>query len=253
MSRLRERVAIVTGAGQGIGAAIARRFAAEGALVVGVDRKAEAVTAVCNALPKATAYAVDVTDHAALQRIVDETFARCGRIDVLVNNAAICEYVPLVDTTLAQWRQMLAVDLEAYFVLAQMVARVMMPQGQGRIINVASTQGIACEATVAAYATAKGGVLALTRSLAVELAPNGILVNALVPGCIHTPMSIVNGVDETTTELFQEWYVGKRKIPLARPGEPDEVAGGALFLASDDSSYMTGQMLVIDGGLTITF
>jgi 3-oxoacyl-[acyl-carrier protein] reductase len=254
MKRLHERVAVVTGAGQGIGEAIARRFAAEGARVVGLDRNAETVRKVCGALPGAVAHAVDVVDHAALGRVVAETLEKFGRIDVLVNNAAICHYVPLVDMTLEQWRQMVAVDLEAYFALAQLVARAMISKGGGgRIINVASTQAIACESTVGAYAAAKGGVLALTRCLAVELAANKILVNALVPGCIHTPMSFVNGVDETTTELFQEWYVRRRKIPLGRPGEPEEVAGAALFLASDDSSYMTGQMLVIDGGLTITF
>jgi len=253
MSRLRERIALVTGAGQGIGEAIVRRFAAEGATVIGLDRNADTVQKVCASLPGAQARVVDVTDHAAVERAVDETVTRFGRLDVVVNNAAVCEYVSMVELTLEQWRQMLAVDLEAYFVIARLAARAMMKQGGGRIINVASTQAIACEPTVGAYAAAKGGVLAMTRCLAVELAANNILVNALVPGCIHTPMSFVNGVDETKTELFQEWYVRRRKIPLGRPGEPEEVAGAALFLASDDSSYMTGQMLVIDGGLTITF
>ena len=254
MSRLRERVAMVTGAGQGIGAAIVRRFAAEGATVIGLDRNAETVQQVCAALPRAQAHVLDVTDHAGVERVIDETVARFGRLDVVVNDAAVCDYVPMVEMTLEQWRRMLAVDLEAYFVIARLAARAMIKRGGGgRIINVASTQAIACEPTVGAYAAAKGGVLAMTRCLAVELAASNILVNALVPGCIHTPMSFVNGVDETTTELFQEWYVRRRKIPLGRPGEPEEVAAAALFLASDDSSYMTGQMLVIDGGLTITF
>ena len=171
----------------------------------------------------------------------------------MVNNAAISYYTPLVETSLEEWRQTLAINLEAYFVLSKLVARSMIPHRFGRIVNIASTQAIACEPLVGAYAASKGGVLALTRSLAVELAPHEILVNAVAPGCIHTPMSIVNGVDETQSELFQEWYVRRRKIPLGRPGEPHEVAGLVLFLASEDCQYMTGQMLVIDGGLTITF
>jgi len=127
----------------------------------------------------------------------------------------------------------------------------MMKAGWGRIVNIASTQAIATEATVGAYAASKGAIISFTKSLAVELAPFGINANAIAPGCIHTPMSIVNGVDETTTEYFQTWYVGKRKIPLARAGRPEEIARVALFLASDDASYVTGHTLVADGDLTI--
>jgi len=105
---------------------------------------------------------------------------------------------------------------------------------------------------VGAYAATKGGIISFTKSLAVELAPHSILANAIAPGCIHTPLSIVKGVDETRTESFQEWYVKNRRIPLARPGEPEEVARVAAFLASDECSYITGQTLVVDGGLTIT-
>jgi 3-oxoacyl-[acyl-carrier protein] reductase len=253
MGRLEGRVTIVTGAGQGIGEAIAHRFANEGAAVVGIDRNADTLKAVCATLPKAVAYPIDVTDHQALERCFAQTVERFGHIDALVNNAAVSYYVPLVETTLDRWRETLAVNLEAYFVTAQLAARQMIKQGSGRIINVASTQAIACEPLVGAYTASKGGVLALTRSLGVELAPHNILVNAIVPGCIHTPMSVINGVDETQTDLFKEWYVGRRKIPLGRPGEPHEIAGAVLFLASDDCQYMTGQMLVVDGGLTITF
>ncbi len=253
MGRLQGRVTIVTGAGQGIGEAIARRFAEEGAAVIGIDRNVETLEAVCAALPEAVACPIDVTDHQAMERCFSQTVERFGRIDVLVNNAATSYYVPVVETTLDQWRETLAVNLEAYFLAAQLAARRMIERGCGRIINVASTQAIACEPLVGAYAASKGGVLALTRSLGVELAPHDILVNAVVPGCIHTPMSVINGIDETQTELFKEWYVGRRKIPLGRPGEPHEVAGVVLFLASDDCQYMTGQMLVVDGGLTITF
>lgn len=253
MNRLKDRVAIITGAGQGIGAAIARRFAAEGARVVAVDRAPEPLGEVCRDLPGATASVLDVTNHEALGRCVAETAERHGQIDILVNNAAVAFYTPVVELPLDEWRQTLAVNLEAYFVAGQLVARHMIPRRSGRIINISSTQAIACEPRVGAYAASKGGILALTRSMAVELAPHEILVNAIVPGCIHTPMSFVDGVDETQSEDFQAWYVRRRKIPLGRPGEPEEVAGAVLFLASDDCRYITGQMLVVDGGLTITF
>lgn len=253
MRRLEGRVTIVTGAGQGIGEAILRRFVMEGATVIGIDRNPDTLTTVCSTAPTAVPWAIDVTDYSALERCFADTIERFGRIDALVNNAAISHYVPMVEIPLDQWRRTLAVNLEAYFVAAQLAARQMVKQGGGRIVNVASTQAIACEPLVGAYATSKGGVLALTRSLGVELAPHNILVNAITPGCIHTPMSVIDGVDETQTDLFKEWYVGRRKIPLGRPGEPHEIAGAVLFLVSDDCQYMTGQMLVVDGGLTITF
>jgi 3-oxoacyl-[acyl-carrier protein] reductase len=147
----------------------------------------------------------------------------------------------------------MSVNIEAAFVAAQLVSPGMIAARRGRIVNIASTQAIASEPLVGAYAAAKGAMLAMTRTLAVELAPYDVLVNAVAPGCIHTPMSIINGVDETTAPMFQEWYVRQRKIPLGRPGRPEEVAGAVLFLASDDCGYVTGSTLVVDGGLTITF
>lgn len=253
MPRLQHKVAIVTGAGQGIGAAIARRFAEEGAVVVGIDRNPEPMAALFKSLTNSRHDVFDITDHAALERCIAETADRYGRIDILVNNAAVAAYIEAKDLPLEEWRRMLQVNLEAAFVAAQLVSRHMIAAKSGRIVNVASTQAIASEKTVGAYAASKGGMLAFTRTLAVELAPYDILVNAVAPGCIHTPMSFVNGVDETTTEYFQEWYVRRRRIPLGRPGEPEEVAGAVLFLASDDCRYMTGSTLVVDGGLTITF
>lgn len=172
---------------------------------------------------------------------------------MLVNNAGFQYTVPVLDTTIDQWRRTQAVNLEAQFVLCKLVAPYMIAHGYGRIVNIASTQAIAAEANVAAYAASKGGVAAFTRSLAVELAPHNILVNAIAPGAIHTPMSIINGVDEIESEFFQEWYVRRRKIPLGRAGQAGEIANAALFLASEECSYITGHTLVADGGLTITF
>jgi len=198
-------------------------------------------------------FVCDVTDHAGLERCVRETIARHGQIDVLVNNAGFSYYERHAASTLEHWRQTMAVNAEAGYVLAKLVVPHMIARRYGRIVNVCSTQAIASDATVGAYAASKGALGAWTRTLAVDLAEHGILVNAVAPGCIHTAMSILDGVDETTTPDFQEWYVRRRKIPLARPGRAEEVANAILFLAGDQCVYITGQTLVVDGGLAVTF
>jgi NAD(P)-dependent dehydrogenase (short-subunit alcohol dehydrogenase family) len=256
MGRLDGRVAIVTGAAQGIGAGVARAFAREGAAIAAIDQKGEAVEQVCADLrtsgADARAFAFDITDHDAYARSVEQIDRTHGHIDILVSNAAIAIYADLFESTLEQWRRTQAVNLEAVYWGAKLAAPGMARRHWGRIINISSVQSMETEPRVGAYAAAKGGINSLTRSLAVELAPHGILVNAIAPGCIHTPMSVVDGVDETTTEVFRTWYVGMRKIPLARAGEPEEVARVAVFLASEDASYVTGHVLVVDGGLSIT-
>jgi NAD(P)-dependent dehydrogenase (short-subunit alcohol dehydrogenase family) len=151
------------------------------------------------------------------------------------------------------WRKLLAVNLDAVFFLSQAVGQQMVYQGGGRIVNVASIMAYLTAPDTVHYNAAKAGVVQITRTLAVELAPSNVLVNALAPGFIRTPMSIVRGVDETETEFFLTFYVQHRRIPLARPGHPSEVASAALFLASDDCQYITGHVLVVDGGLSVTF
>jgi NAD(P)-dependent dehydrogenase (short-subunit alcohol dehydrogenase family) len=254
--RLSERVALVTGAAQGIGSAILAEFVREGATVAAIDRK-QNVEHVCREASgnhgQAIPYVFDITDHEAYARCVDEVAKQHGRIDILVNNAAISFYGDIFEDSLKQWRETQRVNLEAVYWGCKLVAPYMARQQWGRMINISSTQAIATEGRVGAYAAAKGGIISFTKSLAVELAPCGILANAIAPGCIHTPMSVIDGVDETQTELFKEWYVKRRKIPLARPGEPYEIARVAVFLASEDCSYITGQTIVVDGGLTITF
>lgn len=254
--KLNGRVALVTGAAQGIGAAILSEFVREGATVAAIDRKKEVEQACREASGhggQAHPYVFDITDRDAYRRCVDEVAKENGKINILVNNAAISFYGDIFEDSLEQWHQTQRVNLEAIYWGCKLVAQHMSKQRWGRIISISSTQAIATEGRVGAYTATKGGIMSFTKSLAVELAPHGILANAIAPGCIHTPMSIIDGVDETQTELFQEWYVKKRKIPLARPGEASEVARVAVFLASDDCSYVTGHTLVVDGGLTITF
>jgi NAD(P)-dependent dehydrogenase (short-subunit alcohol dehydrogenase family) len=254
--KLLDRIAIVTGAAQGIGAAIAEQFLKEGASVYGLDRTdhlAETEQRLQQRGGRVKAFRLDITDHNALRNCVARIVACEGRLDILVNNAAIVYYEDLASSTLEHWRQTQAVNIEAQYILTQLAAPHMARRGWGRIINIASTQAISTEPRVGAYATSKGAITSFTRSLAVELAPHGINANAIAPGCIHTPMSVIDGVDETETALFKTWYVKERKIPLARAGEPAEIARVAVFLASEDASYVTGHTLVVDGGLTITF
>jgi len=254
--KLKGRVAIVTGAASGIGRAIAREFAREGATVCAFDIK-PLVNTVCTVIEeeggRACPYLLDLTDQEAYRQRVDQVAAEHGKIDILVNNAAISFYADILHDTLDQWRQTQAVNLEAVYWGCKLVAPYMVKQQWGRIVNMASIQAFSVQSEVGPYVASKAAIMGFTKVLAVELAPHGILANAIAPGAIHTPLSIVKGVDETKTETFHHFYVENRRIPLARAGEPEEVARVAVFLASDDCSYITGQTIVVDGGLTITF
>jgi NAD(P)-dependent dehydrogenase (short-subunit alcohol dehydrogenase family) len=254
MGSLHGKVAIITGASSGIGAAACRRFAREGAKVIAVARRRERLEALAAEQPQhITPFVCDVTESAGLVRLVAETLAAHGQLDILVNNAGFSYYERLAESTPAHYRETLAVNFEAMVELARIARPYLARSTQARIVNVSSTQSIASEAVVGAYAASKGAINAWTRALAVDLAPEGILVNAVLPGCTHTEMSIINGVDETQTPEFQAWYVERRKIPLARAGTADEIANCILFLSSDQCSYVTGHCFVADGGLTITF
>lgn len=175
-----------------------------------------------------------------------------GRLDVLVNNAA--NYIPksFDELSLQEWHQVLEVNLTAYFIGSRIAAREMRRQGGGSIVNVCSVHRMISEPNSGAYAASKGGVAQLTRNLAIELAKDNIAVNSISPGFIRTRMSIVNGVDETTTPQFLSFYVNSGRIPLRRAGLAEEIAAAALFFASRECAYVTGADLVVDGGLTIT-
>jgi 3-oxoacyl-[acyl-carrier protein] reductase len=251
------QVALVTGAGQGLGRTIASEFAAEGAIVALLERNADTLEETRSSIEesggRALAYGLDITDYERYAAAVAAVVAETGRIDILVNNAAISRYGTILEDTLEDWRAQITVNLEAVYMGTKLVAPQMVAQGSGRIINITSIQGFVSSGDCGAYNAAKGGIIAFTKSLAVELAPHGIAANAIAPGFMRTPMSFIDGVDETTTGDFMDWYVDRRKVPMARTGLPEDVSGAAVFLASDYCRYMTGQVLVVDGGLTSTF
>lgn len=258
MGLLNGQICIVTGAGQGLGRAIALEICREGATTALIDRNPKTLAQVADEIAqgggRCSTHAFDVTDYDAYARTVAEVHARHGRIDVLVNNAGINPATKtILDDTLEEWRRTIAINLEAVYMGSKLVAPAMVSQGSGRIIHISSIQGFASSGLCGSYNAAKGAIIAYTKSMAVELAPHGILVNAVAPGFMVTPMSVVNGVDETETPDFIDWYVGKRKIPLGRSGMPEDVSGTVVFLASDYCRYMTGQLLVVDGGLMSTF
>jgi NAD(P)-dependent dehydrogenase (short-subunit alcohol dehydrogenase family) len=258
MGLLADLVCVITGGGQGLGAAISREMAAEGAYVVLLDIKAEGLEETA-AVIRATGgladtYRIDLTDDSRYAEVVAAIIATHGRIDVLVNNAAINPPTwTILEDTAENWRRTIAVNLDAVYIGSMLAAPHMVEAGSGRIIHIASVQGYVSSGKCGSYNAAKGGILALTKSMAVELGPHNILVNAVSPGFMITPMTIVNGIDETDTAEFRDWYIARGRIPLRRAAQPAEVAGTVVFLASGLCRYMTGQMLAVDGGLTSTF
>jgi len=234
------RAALVTGAASGIGRAIAVHFLAAGARVVLADR-AESVVGVAADIGAAAGLVVDATDEQQVADTVAEAAAVLGRIDVLVTSHGILTQSPLVQMPLAQWRETLDVDLASVFLLNRAVLPGMLATGDGRIINVASQLGIKGGASLAHYAAAKAGVIAMSKSLALEVSSQGVLVNAIAPGPIETPL--LDSIEE-------DWKVAKRaELPLGRFGTVDEVAPTAVLLASDPGGNLfVGQVLGPNSG-----
>lgn len=255
MRRLAEKVAIVTGGASGIGRATAKLFVAEGAHVAILDRNGELARQVANDIMQpgavAEAWEVDLSDGAAAEAAVAKVGQKMGRVDVLVNNAATYVLRNFYEMTREEWQKVLDTNLTAYFLCARAAARAMRKRG-GSIVNICSVHRMISEPNSGAYAASKGAVAQLTRNLAIEFAADNIAVNSISPGFIRTPMSVFNGVDETTTPHFVHFYLESGRIPLRRAGLPEEIAAAALFLASRECAYLTGADLVVDGGLTVT-
>jgi len=256
MPRLSRKDAIITGGGSGIGHAAARLFAIEGASVAILDCDRASADEVVESLRESSfeahAWLVDVSDGAKLEAAVADAARTFGRLDILVNNAATYVRKAFEALTRDQRWKVLDTNLTPYFLCARPAAREMRKAGPGSIGNICSVHRLISEPGSGAYAASKGGVAQLTRNLAIELAESNIVVNSVSPGFIRTRMSIVNGVDETTTPHFADYYVNSGRIPLRRAGLPEEIAAAALFLASRECGYLTGADLVVDGGLTVT-
>lgn len=253
-----DKVVIVTGSGRGIGRSTAELLAARGAAVVLNGRTAmevEEVAAGIRAKGGAAAAVVgDIGDLKTADALVNEAQRQFGGVDILVNNAAVFQTHEFIRDPIDDWRRVVEINLMGAVYCARSAAAAMVESGRaGRIVNVSSVHGFLAENRSSHYDVAKGGLDQLTRSLAVELAPNGILVNGVAPGFVDTSMSVVNGVNELETDTFRELYVKRRRIPLARAAGPEEIARVILFLASEENTYMTGEIVVVDGGLSITF
>lgn len=257
MSRLRNKAAIITGAGSGIGEATAKLFAAQGARIAILEKNSESGRKVASEIAsgggEALAIEVDLADGAKAEEAIRQAADIFGRADILVNNAAMSITRDFFETSREEWQKVLDVNLTAYFLCARTAACEMRRTGDGgSIVNIASVHQRISEPRSGAYAASKGGVSQLTRNLAIELAPHNIVVNSISPGFVRTPMSFTDGVDETTTKRFLNYYVESGRIPLRRAGLPEEVAAAALFLAARECAYITGADLAVDGGLTIT-
>ncbi len=247
MSQLASQIAVVTGAGRGIGRAIALKFAAEGADVVCISRTAENSEKVAGEVRalgrRAWAHAVDVSDAAAVAAVVEKILAECARVDILVNNAGVTRDGLLMRMSESDWDTVLDTNLKGAFHFTKGFARGFIKQRSGRIINVASVIGLIGNAGQANYSASKAGLIGFTKATAKELASRGITANALAPGFIETDMT-AGLKEELKAELLKH-------IPLGTLGQAEDIASAALFLASPAAKYITGQVLAVDGGMVM--
>lgn len=241
--KLKDRVAIVTGAAQGIGRAIAEKLDAEGATVVVADRNADGASRAAGALERGRAIEVDVAEPESVKAMVAEVLAEHGRVDALVNNAAIVPFVAWDDVDLEHWRRIIDTNLTGVYLCSRAVWEPMRDAGYGRIANIASNTVMAGTPNMAAYVAAKGGVWGFTRALATEVGAQGITVNAVAPG-----LTASEGVLASPHGEAFDFVQSLQAIP--RRGEPADIAPTVAFLCSEEAAWVTGQMIVVDGGHT---
>jgi gluconate 5-dehydrogenase len=246
---LEGRVALVTGAYRGLGYAIARGFAQAGAHVVLSGRRKDEIASAAKTLTddghRASAHEIDVTDSGGVKAAIAAIEGLHGKLDILVNNAGIQRRSPMVEFSEKDWNDIIATNLTAPFLVSQAALPGMIARKSGKIIHIASLMSELGRPTVVPYTAAKGGVRQLTRGMAVELAPHNIQVNAIAPGYFATEMNraLIDNAD------FNAWVC--KRTPAGRWGQPEEIAGLAVFLASRAADYITGQMIVIDGGMSV--
>lgn len=245
--QLSDKIAVVTGAGRGIGRAIALAYANEGADVVCVSRTQENSEKVAEEVrqlgQKAWAMAVDVSDTASVESAAKQILADCGKVDILVNNAGVTRDTLLMRMSEEDWDTVLDTNLKGAFLFHKAFARAFMKQRAGRIINLASVVGLTGNAGQCNYAASKAGLIGFTKSIAKEMAPRGINVNAIAPGFIQTDMTAVLSDDVKDTVL--------KNIPLGSLGQAEDIAAAAVFLAGNGGRYITGQVLTVDGGMVM--
>lgn len=249
MFSLKDKVALVTGARRGMGKADAMALAAQGAKIVLTDISQEECQAVADEIKnkggEAIAFKMDVSNKAEVDQVFDEVIKNYGRLDILVNNAGIYKPKPAADLTEEDWEQTIHINLKGEFLCAQRAAKEMAKNKWGRIINIASVASGGVGVGIAGgvhYTASKGGIIAMTETLAIEYAPMGINVNAIAPGAIDTPMASSADIPPDMMQKILD------PIPLKRMGKPEEIAAAVVFLASEEASYITGATLYVDGG-----
>ena len=241
--RLKEKVAIITGAAKGIGFATAQRFAEEGAIVILADMNLESVKGAAAQIPNAQAYAMNVTDRASIQAVVDQVMQKYGHIDILINNAGITQDARLVKMTEAQFDAVIDVNLKGVFNCTQLIVPHMLEAKSGAIVNASSVVGIYGNFGQTNYSATKFGVIGFTKTWARELGPKGIRVNAICPGFVATEM--IKAMPENILQDIE------RRSWLGRLGTPEEIANVYLFLASNEASFINGVALEVSGGISL--
>jgi len=251
MGRFEGKAAIVTGGAQGIGEAVAKRLASEGAMVAILDIQPEKAQRVAKDIPAkagtAIAVAMDITDSQGVKRAVREVEDRFGKIDILVNNAGWDKFAPFIELEEELWDRLIAINLRGHMTVIRAILDGMINRNYGRIVNIASDAGRVGSSGESVYSACKGGMIAFTKTLARELLRYNILVNCVSPG--PTDTALLAGMGEGNPKLLEAL---QRAIPMRRVGKPEELAAAVAFLASDEASYITGQTLSVSGGLTMS-